>query len=91
MTEHIAFALITKPTSEMDGPSQPLDRLMPLADVLNATSLRRSSLYDLVRDGLFPEPVKISRRRVAWRTSDVVRWIASQTYSRDARQKGGAQ
>jgi prophage regulatory protein len=38
------------------------------------TSLDITTLYRKMAAGTFPQPVKIGKRRVAWRLSDVMRW-----------------
>lgn len=40
------------------------------------TGLKRSSLYSLMQVGLFPRPVKLSARAVAWPKAAVDDWIA---------------
>src|SRR5262245_49143738 len=38
------------------------------------TSLDITTIYRKMASGSFPQPVKVGRRRVAWRTSDIMRW-----------------
>jgi prophage regulatory protein len=38
------------------------------------TSLDITTIYRRMAAGTFPQPVKVGRRRVAWRTSDIVQW-----------------
>jgi prophage regulatory protein len=59
------------------APTPGIDRLLPVAAVSAATSLSRAFLYDLVKDGKFPRPVKVSANRVAWLESAVAAWIAA--------------
>jgi prophage regulatory protein len=40
------------------------------------TGLARSTLYDLMSKGLFPRPVKITGKAVAWPESAVAAWLA---------------
>ena len=40
--------------------------------------LSRSSIYDAVREGRFPAPVRIGRRAVGWVASEVDAWLAAQ-------------
>lgn len=40
------------------------------------TGLSRSTLYALMSRGEFPRPVRIARRAVAWRESDLAAWQA---------------
>jgi prophage regulatory protein len=41
------------------------------------TSLSRSSIYEGVRAGWFPKPLRLSPNRVAWVEAEVLGWIAS--------------
>ncbi|MGE3699712.1 MAG: helix-turn-helix transcriptional regulator [Hyphomicrobiaceae bacterium] len=51
-----------------------LDRFLRRREVLLATGLPNSTLYDLMSRGLFPKNVRISPRLVGWRESDVIAW-----------------
>ena len=55
-------------------PAQP-ERLLRLPDVEARVGLRRSSIYDAVKRGEFPAPVKLSRRAVCWPASAIDAWI----------------
>ncbi len=51
------------------------DRLIRLSDVLDLTSLSRSSVYRLVERGQFPRPVRSGSRIVRWSLADVQKWM----------------
>jgi prophage regulatory protein len=51
------------------------EKILRLPAVLEATGLKRTSLYALRRDGEFPQPVKIGKRCVGWRQGDIQNWI----------------
>lgn len=53
-----------------------LDRIVRLKTVLARTGLSRSTLYRKIRDGSFPEQVRISIHGAGWRESAINRWIA---------------
>lgn len=53
------------------------DPLMDLKEVLELTGLCRATIYNMRATGRFPQPLQISPRRVAWRMSDVLGYIAS--------------
>ena len=40
------------------------------------TAMKKSKLYDLVKQGRFPAPVRIGPRAVRWRLSAVQEWIS---------------
>lgn len=39
------------------------------------TGLSRSTIYDWMKRGEFPQPVKLGARLVAWRESDIRAWL----------------
>lgn len=51
------------------------EKLVRMKRVIEMTTLSRTTLWRMVRQGRFPQPVKISRNRVAWREYDVVAWF----------------
>lgn len=56
-------------------PMQPDEVLCRLPAVAQQTGLQKSTLYSLIARGEFPRPIRISARCVAWRKSEVQRWI----------------
>jgi prophage regulatory protein len=56
----------------------PLEIMLPLREVMKVTSFSKATIYRKVDDGTFPAPRKISRKRVAWLSSDVRRWQSEQ-------------
>jgi prophage regulatory protein len=53
-----------------------LDPFVAIEEVEAATSLHRTTIWRLRREGNFPEPTCISPGRVAWRKSQIVGWMA---------------
>jgi prophage regulatory protein len=53
------------------------NRILRVHDVMAVTGLRRTSLYEMVRQNRFPTPVKLATRAVGWRETDVVAWMDS--------------
>ena len=53
-----------------------IDRLMRLEEVLRCTGLSRSELYRQIQCGTFPRAVRVGKRAVRWRESEVEEWIA---------------
>lgn len=51
--------------------------------VSELTGLPRSTLYALIKRNLFPKPVKIGDRSVAWVKSEVDAWIREKVEMRD--------
>ena len=51
------------------------DRLLRLPEVMTRTGLSRSTIYRKMREGSFPEPLKLGVRAVGWRESDIEAWM----------------
>lgn len=47
------------------------ERLLRLQEVLHRVGYKRSRFLDLVRQGVFPKPVKLGARAVAWTESSI--------------------
>ena len=48
-------------------------QLLRLPEVLERIPVSRSSWYEGVRLGIYPSPVRIGKRSVAWRSKDIDR------------------
>ena len=57
--------------------TQEVDRLLRLREVVSIVGVSRATLYEMIRRGEFPAPVRIGARAVGWRQSEVQRWLAS--------------
>lgn len=53
------------------------DRLVRLPEVRHLTGLGKSSIYEGLKAGTFPQAVRVTDYAVAWRQSEIDRWIAS--------------
>jgi len=53
------------------------DRLLNKWAVEKQTSLDITTIYRKMKAGTFPQPVRVGKRRVAWRESDIAAWQAS--------------
>lgn len=58
------------------SPSAPAIRLLRVNEVLAQTGMSRTVLYDEIRKGKFPRPMKRGRSS-HWRDCDVQGWIAA--------------
>lgn len=50
-------------------------KLLRKKPTLEQTGLTHSSLYELIKKGQFPKPVKLSEKSVAWVESEIQEWI----------------
>ena len=55
----------------MQADLQKSERLLRLPAVLDRVGYKRSRFLDLVRQGVFPRPVKLGARAVAWPESQI--------------------
>lgn len=46
-----------------------------LPEVETAVGLKRTAIYDKIKRGEFPEPIRLSAQRVAWRVNDIREWL----------------
>ena len=60
--------------------------LLRLPQVIERVGLRRTAIYDAVKLGTFPQPIKLGRRCTAWSSSEIDRWVAE----RIAQSRGAA-
>ena len=87
----------------MAHPSREAARVLRRRDVQDRTGLSRSTLYERVAEGSFPQPIHLGGRSVGWLESEVDQWIddcvarsrtmptrSSVSENRFAGQEGGA-
>jgi prophage regulatory protein len=59
--------------------------------VQERTGLSRSTIYDLMRKGLFPKPIALGPRSKGWVSSEITSWIEERIRNRDAEAQCNAQ
>ena len=52
--------------------------ILRLPAVKARTGLSRSTIYQRVREGTFPQPINLGKRAVGWLASEVDAWLAAQ-------------
>jgi prophage regulatory protein len=52
-------------------------RLLRTAEVQELTTLNRTTIWQKVKAGTFPPPLKIAGVRIAWRPDDIAAWMSS--------------
>jgi prophage regulatory protein len=50
-------------------------RLIRLKEVLAICGISRSSVYDAIKKGEFPAPIKLHGRSSAWIKSEILQWV----------------
>ena len=59
-------------------------RVLRRKEVETCVSLSRSTIYAMMANGTFPQPVKLGLRAVGWFESDIAEWLASRKAARVA-------
>ncbi len=57
--------------------THPRRRVLRRPEVEDRTGLARSTIYKLIGQGEFPEPIKLGSRSVGWVEGEIERWIES--------------
>lgn len=52
-------------------------KLIKLKDVIAMTSLSKASIYRQIKAGIFPRPIKVGQRAVAWVLDEIDSWLES--------------
>mgnify|MGYP000212144298 FL=1 len=61
--------------------NQPTTRIISLREVLSRTSMSRSAIYALQKQGGFPKSVSITERRVGFVESEIDDWLKAKIES----------
>ena len=67
---------VMNPTLNSPTSAPRADRLLNKWAVEKQTSLDITTIYRKMKAGTFPQPVRVGKRRVAWRESDIAAWQA---------------
>ena len=46
-----------------------------LPRVQTLTGLSRSTLWRMVKEGAFPKPLRLGKKAIGWRESDILNWL----------------
>jgi prophage regulatory protein len=63
--------------SESHTPYSLFPLVLRRPQVEQITGLGRSTIYEWMKDGRFPLPIKLGARAVAWRQADILAWLES--------------
>jgi prophage regulatory protein len=74
--DNIPVIRLNEPIPNRPEQAQP-SQLLTIGQVMCITSLARATIYRKMRTGAFPAQIRLQpgRGRVAWRRSDVERWL----------------
>lgn len=61
-----------------------MQKLLRLPQVIERTSLRRSTIYEMMQAGTFPKPVKLNLRSNGWLETEIDGFIEARLAEREA-------
>ena len=61
-----------RPLQAVSAPNLPM--FLRIGAVMRLTGLGRSTIYRMMAEDAFPQPVRLTRRLIAWRRADLDRW-----------------
>jgi prophage regulatory protein len=68
----------------------PPEAFARLPMVIALSGLKRSAIYDQVKRGRFPKPVKLTEHASGWRVRDIQEWLKDPTAWRQTGARKGA-
>ena len=64
------------------------DSVIRISEVKTITGLSRSTIYDHIKKGLFPQSIKLGPRSVGWLRSEIEGWLNACAANRNSGGKG---
>lgn len=58
--------------------------VIKIRGVTLVTQISRSAIYELIKKGLFPKPIKLGVRASGWFESEIEQWLEEKAKQRDA-------
>ncbi|WP_443969605.1 helix-turn-helix transcriptional regulator [Sphingobium sp. CR28] len=58
-----------------------LDRILRIGEVTAKVGLSKSTIYAALKNNAFPRPLRLGRRAVGWRQSDLNEWLENRQKS----------
>jgi prophage regulatory protein len=60
-----------------------LQRFVRKGDLPDYVGLRRTTIEELIKQGRFPKPIKLTERAVAWSEQELIEWQQERIAARD--------
>lgn len=61
------------------------EQLLTIKDVCSITRISRTMVYNAMNEGRFPRSVRLGRKAIRWRASDIEKWLAELPASNEER------
>jgi prophage regulatory protein len=65
-----------------------MEKTLRLPAVIDVTGLPESTIYERIRKGKFPKPLKLEGRAVGWLETEIAAWQAARNAERIAARDG---
>jgi prophage regulatory protein len=72
-----AKTIIYEPLSTDKLTEKPPECLIRIKEVCLLVGISRTTLYHMIREGIFPKPLDLGSRCKAWQKQTVINWIAT--------------
>ncbi len=59
-----------------------MDKILLINEVITLCRLSRSAIYNGMKRGTFPQSIALTDKKIAWRASDIEKWIESRQAKR---------
>jgi len=59
-------------------------KILRCKEIENKISLKKSTIYAMIQNGLFPGPIKLNQKSVGWIESEVDEWLNQRAMERDS-------
>lgn len=53
------------------------EQILRKPEVMSLIRMKNTWLYEAIKSGDFPAPIRLGKRAVGWRRSDIDEWLAS--------------
>jgi prophage regulatory protein len=73
-----------KNTKRRDRAEGRVRRVLRLPEVEKLVGLKHATIYGLMSQGLFPTPIPLSKRAVAWVEGELIDWLEARIAERDS-------
>lgn len=69
-------------TQESSSLGKTMYKFMRIQEVSEATGFSRAMIYNLIREGRFPEQIRLTPSKVAWRSDEIQAWMDAKSAER---------
>jgi prophage regulatory protein len=64
-------------TGRLVKPKKTKERILRVENVLAIIGMKRSWLWGEIRAGNFPRPIRLGKRAIGWKESEIMEWICN--------------